>query len=196
MTVEPSQSMQDELLDHLSTARKLEQLIPAIVGVGRSLCARLERGGTVYTFGNGGSAGDAQHLVGELIGRYARERRPLRAVTLTTDPSVITCIANDYGYDEVFARQVAALAGEHDAVIGLSTSGNSASVTRGLAAARENGALTVLLTGEAGGNAAEHADVVLRASSGHTARIQEAHILIIHLLSELVDRWAAGQESQ
>lgn len=195
MTLETAESMRRDLVDHLSTAWNVDALIPAIADAGRAICDRLGRGGSVFAFGNGGSAADAQHLVGELIGRYARERRSLRAVALSTDPSVVTCIANDYGYDGVFARQVEALAGADDVVVGFSTSGDSPSVVRGLTAARANGALAILLTGEAGGAAAAHADVVLRAPSERTPRIQETHVLIIHLLSELVDRWAAGEEA-
>lgn len=146
-------------------------------------------GGRLYTFGNGGSAADAQHLVAELVGRYQRERRPLPAVSLTTDPSVVTCISNDYDATQVFARQVSALAGPGDMVLAFSTSGSSPNVVTGLRAAGECGAMTVLLTGERG--KPDMADQVICVPAGSTARIQEMHLLILHLVSEWVDIWAA-----
>lgn len=182
----------DQLDDHLAVIKEARGLLPLIARVATELCSRLGDGGTVYTFGNGGSAADAQHLAAELIGRYRRERRPLAAVSLSTDPSVTTCIANDYAYDEVFARQVKALTGPDDAVVAFSTSGTSPSIVMGLATARDNGTLTILLTGATGEEAAEHADHVLRISSSTTARIQEGHVLLLHLLSDQIDRWAAG----
>jgi len=185
--------LRQEIRDHLSIVTALEALIPSVEHVSSEICAQLERGGTVLSFGNGGSAADAQHLVSELIGRYSRPRRALPARSLATDPSVVTCIANDYGYDDVFARQVSALAGSTDVVVAFSTSGESPSVVNGLAAAQKNGALTILFTGEAGTAAAQHADRVLRAPSTVTARVQESHILLIHLVSEYIDRWADGE---
>jgi len=173
----------DGLADQLPLARALVDL----------LIATFEAGSRVYTFGNGGSAADAQHLAGELIGRYLRERRPLPAVALSTDPSVLTCIANDYAFEEVFARQVTALAGPGDVVIGFTTSGRSANVIRGLAAAQARGARTVLFASGDGGPAAAHADLCLLAASDITARVQETHLLLLHLVSDGVDRWAAGE---
>lgn len=189
------QILQQQLDTHLEVVGSIGRLLPALVSVGTEICERLERGGTVFTFGNGGSAADAQHLAAELVGRYLRERRPLAAVSLSTDPSVTTCIANDYSYDEVFARQVSALAGPDDVVVAFSTSGNSPSVVAGLAAARARGAMTVLLTGGTGGQAAAHAGHLLAVASDATARVQEGHVLLLHLLSDLIDRWAAGEGS-
>jgi D-sedoheptulose 7-phosphate isomerase len=183
-----------EVRDHLAMVRASESLIPLVVEIAEEICTRLANGGTVFTFGNGGSAADAQHLAAELVGRYSRERRPLAAVSLATDPSVTTCIANDYGYQDVFARQVTALAGSSDVVIAFSTSGQSPNVVNGLAAARETGALTVLFTGESGMAAAQHADRVLRVRSKSTPRVQEGHLLLLHLLSEQIDHWAAAGE--
>jgi D-sedoheptulose 7-phosphate isomerase len=181
----------DQLEDHLAMVEEARGLLASVARVATEICDRLEDGGTVYTFGNGGSAADAQHLAAELIGRYLRDRRPLRAVALSTDPSVTTCVANDFAYDEVFARQVRALARPGDAVVAFSTSGTSPSVVKGIATARENGALAILLTGATGGEAAKYADHVLRISSSSTARIQEGHVLLLHLLSDQIDRWAA-----
>ena len=183
------------LADHVATARALPSLLPDLERVADVLVSAFERGGRLYTFGDGGSAADAQHLAGELIGRYKRERRPLPAVALSTDPSVMTCIGNDYGYEDVFARQVVALAGPDDVVAGFTTSGSSQNVVAGLAAAREAGATTVLFTGEKRGVAAEHADHVLAAPSSVTARIQEMHLLLLHLLSERLDAWAAERDA-
>jgi D-sedoheptulose 7-phosphate isomerase len=145
----------------------------------------------LYTFGNGGSAADAQHLAGELIGRYLRERRPLPAVALVGDAAVVSCIANDYAYDDVFARQVIALAGPKDLVLGFSTSGTSPAVVKGLAAARANGACSVAFTSVRGKDLAAAADLAVVVPAEETARIQEMHVLALHLVSELVDRWAA-----
>jgi D-sedoheptulose 7-phosphate isomerase len=182
--------LSQHLADHLAAAEAMPSLLPVVDEVASLLVRSFQRGGRLYTFGNGGSAGDAQHLAGELIGRYKRERRPLPAVALSVDPSVVTCIGNDYGYEEIFARQVSALAGPADVVAGFTTSGSSPNVVAGLAAARTAGATTVLFTGERGGAAAEHADITLAAPSTITARIQEMHLLMLHLVSERVDAWA------
>ena len=176
---------------HLAAIRGIAASIPAVLELSVETCGRLERGGTIFTFGNGGSAADAQHLAAELVGRYLRNRRPLAAISLSTDPSVTTCIANDFEYSQVFARQVAALTGPDDLVIAFSTSGTSPSVTNGLKAARITGAMTVLFTGATGTDAAEFADTVFRVHSTATARIQEGHVLLLHLLSEAIDTWAS-----
>ncbi|HUE29975.1 MAG TPA: D-sedoheptulose 7-phosphate isomerase [Verrucomicrobiae bacterium] len=153
----------------------------------------LAAGRTLLLFGNGGSAADAQHLAAEFVGRFQRERRPLRAIALTTDTSALTAIANDYGYDEVFARQVRALGTPGDVALALSTSGRSASVLRAVEACRELGVRTIGLTGGDGGALAGRVDLCLRVSaSTHAARIQETHILIGHVLCELVDRRLFG----
>jgi len=182
---------------HLAAATDLEPLLPTVARVATELIACYSRGGILYTFGNGGSAADAQHLAGEMIGRYLRERRPLPAVALSTDPSVSTCIANDYGYDDVFSRQVTALARAGDMVIGFSTSGTSPSVVAGLAAARAAGALTVLFTGQRvdRGVVADLVDIALIAPAPETARAQELHVLMLHMISDLVDRWAVETQT-
>jgi D-sedoheptulose 7-phosphate isomerase len=174
----------------------MDALLPAVREVTDRLCAIYAAGGRLYSFGNGGSAADAQHLAGELIGRYRRERRPLPAVALSVDPSVVSCIANDYAWEDVFARQVEALAGPGDMVVGFTTSGRSPNVVKGLAAARACGATTVLFTGGDGGPALEHADLALVVPSTTTARIQEMHLLMLHLVSDGVDAWAAGEDAR
>ena len=184
--------LKQQVRDHLAVVGACEPLLSALVDTSEEVCTRLDKGGTVFTFGNGGSAADAQHLAAELVGRYSRDRRPLAAVSLATDPSVTTCIANDYSYDDVFGRQVRALVGPNDVVIAFSTSGQSPNVVNGLAAAQEAGALTVLFTGGSGVAAARYAERVFRVPSASTARVQEGHLLLLHLLSEQVDQWAAG----
>src|SRR3954471_3974309 len=186
--------MQQQVDAHVSAAHGVGEMLADVAAVGELLCAAFARGGIVYTFGNGGSAADAQHLSGELIGHYKRDRRPLPSVTLTTDATVMTCIANDYSFDDVFGRQVTALARPGDVVIGFTTSGRSPNVVDGLAAAQANGATTVLFGGGGGGPARAHADRMLLAPSTETPRIQEMHTLMLHVISEIVDAWAAGEE--
>ena len=151
-------------------------------------------GHKLLLFGNGGSAADAQHIAAEFVGRFMRERRALPAVALTTDTSALTSIANDYGYDEVFARQVRALGARGDVALAISTSGKSPSVLRAVDACREIGITTIGLTGGDGGALAGAVDVSLRVSASRlSARIQETHILIGHVICELVDRRLFGE---
>ncbi|MFG1699464.1 SIS domain-containing protein [Nonomuraea sp. NPDC049309] len=177
---------------HLAAARGMAALLPAVEAAADLLIETFSRGGTLYTMGNGGSAADAQHFTGELIGHYRRDRRPLPAVTLTTDATVMTCIANDYVYEDVFARQVQALARPGDVVAAFTTSGNSPNVVGALQAARSNGAVTVLFGGNDGGKAAAYADHLLLAPSTETPRIQEIHTLMLHMISDKIDAWAAA----
>jgi D-sedoheptulose 7-phosphate isomerase len=188
-----SESARRSLAEHRGLLDELEALLPEVDRVAERLIETYGGGGKVLAFGNGGSAADAQHLAGELVGRFKRERRPLAAHALSVDPSVVTCIANDYSFDDVFARQVEALAGEGDVVVGYTTSGSSANVVRGLAAARAAGAATVLFTGGKGGTAVAHADHVLAVPSTSTARVQELHLLLMHLVVDRLDAWAAGE---
>ncbi|GBF06145.1 phosphoheptose isomerase [Deinococcus aerius] len=172
---------------HREALDRLGDLAPGVTAAAQACVSALTNGHKLVTCGNGGSAADAQHFAAELTGRYRRERRPLPALALTTDSSALTCIGNDYAFDEVFARQVRALVGPGDVLVGITTSGNSANVVKALAAARDRGAVTVALTGEAGGEAARHADITLKAPSSRTAHIQEMHILLIHVLCESID---------
>lgn len=148
----------------------------------------LVNGGKVLVFGNGGSAADAQHLEAEFTGRFLLERSPFPAIALTTNTSSLTAIANDYGYDRVFERQVNAFAAKGDVAIGISTSGNSESVIKALLAAKEKGALAVGLTGEGGGKMAGVCDILFAVPSRKTPRIQECHIAWIHAYCDLVER--------
>lgn len=181
-----------QLADHVATVERVRALLPALDRIADRLVEVYAAGGRLLTFGNGGSAADAQHLAAELVGRYKRDRRPLPALALSVDPSVVSCIGNDYGFDDVFARQVTAFAGPTDMVIAFTTSGRSANVVNGLDAARKAGAYTVLFGGGDGGKAVEYADTALVVPSTTTARIQEMHLMLLHLLSERVDAWAAG----
>ena len=148
----------------------------------------LRNGGTLYLCGNGGSAADAQHVAAEFVGRFLRERRPLSAIALTCNTSILTAIGNDYDYSEVFARQVRAHVTPRDCVIGISTSGRSANILKALAAAREIGAATIGFTGANGHELAGLCDQCLLAPSPSTPRIQEAHLLAWHLICDLVER--------
>ena len=145
-------------------------------------------GGKVLLFGNGGSAADAQHMAAELVSRFERERRAVAAIALTTDTSVLTAVANDYEFERVFVRQIEALATRADVVIGISTSGTSRNVVRGLPAARARGAATLALTGRDGGAAGALADIHINVPDPSTARVQEAHRTLIHAICELVER--------
>ncbi len=187
--------LEDAVREHVQVTERTVDLLPALLDVGTALCGAFATGHRLLAFGNGGSAADAQHLVAEFIGRFGRDRRPLPAVSLTTDPSVITCIANDFDFSHVFARQLKALADPGDVVVAFTTSGRSANVVAGLAAARKRGAITVLFGAGDGADAAPHAVHRLLVRSDDIARIQEMHLLLLHLLSEIVDRWAAATET-
>jgi D-sedoheptulose 7-phosphate isomerase len=189
-TPEVPEWMRTQLADHREVAERAAALLPEVRRAADVLIRAFAAGGILYTFGNGGSAADAQHFTGELIGHYKRDRRPLPAVTLSTDTTTMTCIANDYSYDDVFARQVQALARPADVVAAFTTSGRSANVVTALAAARAAGATTVLFGGGDGGPALEHADIALVVPSSTTPRIQEMHTFMLHAISEMIDAWA------
>jgi D-sedoheptulose 7-phosphate isomerase len=174
-----------------TTVHLLEQLAHDSAGTirqaGELIIESLEAGNKLLVFGNGGSAADAQHFASELVGRYRRDRAPLPAVALTTDTSSLTAISNDYGYSEVFARQVNGLAHRGDVVVGISTSGRSENVIAGLTAARQLDAHTIALTGSDATHLSNLAEIILAVPSNNTARIQEAHGVIIHILCEMVE---------
>jgi D-sedoheptulose 7-phosphate isomerase len=159
----------------------------AVVAAARKLAAVFQAGGKLLLFGNGGSAADAQHLAAEFVNRFQVERPPLAALALTTDTSILTAVANDYDFLQVFAKQVRALGRLGDLAWGLSTSGNSPNVVAGLQAARELGLATLALSGRDGGPVAAAAELALIVPSRNTPRIQEVHITIGHVLCDLVD---------
>ncbi len=154
------------------------------------LLGRLRDGGTLYTAGNGGSAAHALHLAEELIGRYRSNRPPLRALCLNADPTALTCIANDFGYDQVFARQCEALLTESDVLLVLSTSGESDNVIEALRVARDRGAATIGLLGKSGGRCAALCDHAITVDAGDSAHVQDAHQVVLHLICELAERTA------
>lgn len=165
----------------------LPALDDTIAAAGRSLAALLAGGGKLMFCGNGGSAADSQHLAAELTGRFINDRRPLAGLALNTDSSALTCIGNDYSFDEVFARQVAGLGRVGDGLIAISTSGNSRNVLRAVAVARQAGIYTLGLLGRDGGQLREACDAAIVVPNQVTARIQEAHILIGHTLCGLIE---------
>jgi D-sedoheptulose 7-phosphate isomerase len=166
-----------------------------IAQVAALMVTAFREGRKVLLFGNGGSATDAAHIAAEFVGRYKRERKPLPAIALATDIAAITCIANDYGFDELFARQVLAHGQKGDIAIAISTSGNSPNVLKGVAAARECGMITVAWTGGTGGKLAGLVDHPFIVPSTVTARIQESHITLGHVLCELVEETLLGTAS-
>lgn len=160
----------------------------AIIVCSRTLARCLSDGGKILIFGNGGSAADAQHIAAEFVNRFSFDRRPLAAIALTTDTSIITSIGNDYTYDDIFTRQIGALGKRGDVAWGISTSGNSENVVRAMSAARDNGLATLGLTGGGGGKMAALCDYLLAVAGPNTARIQETHIIVSHILCDLVER--------
>ena len=158
-----------------------------IAEVAEVMAHGFKTGHKVLIFGNGGSAADAQHIAAEFVGRFIVERGPLPAMSLSTDTSMLTALGNDYGFENVFARQVSAHGQAGDTAIGISTSGNSPNVLLGLETARKRGMYTVGLTGESGGKMAEMTEVLFRVPSSYTPRIQETHIMIGHVICELID---------
>ena len=169
-----------------------ESKIDEIASMVKLIITAYKMGGKVVLFGNGGSAADAQHLAGELVGQFKLNRQALPAIALTTNTSTLTAVANDYGYEVAFSRQVEALVNEKDVVIGISTSGNSPNVIEAMKMAKMKGAKTIGLTGGNGGKLAEVADLALIVPSDSTPRIQEAHITIGHIVCELVERELSG----
>ncbi len=151
--------------------------------------------GKVLIFGNGGSAADAQHFAGELMGHFSKDRPPLAAVALTTDSSVLTCISNDYNFDRIYERQLEGLARSGDLALGISTSGNSKNVVNALKKAREMGVYTVGLTGYQGGEMARYSDLLIAVPSRETTRIQEVHITVIHIICEILETGIKEQDS-
>ena len=175
------------LEEHQQLMTALPALDDAIGASGRRLAALLAGGGKLMFCGNGGSAADSQHLASELTGRFINDRRPLAGLALSTDSSALTCIGNDYSFDEVFARQVAGLGRAGDGLIAISTSGNSRNVLRAVAVARDAGIWTLGLLGRDGGKLREACDAAIIVPSQVTARIQEAHILIGHTLCGVIE---------
>ena len=178
-------------LDSIAVKQEAEQILPEQVARGIVVMTDcLRSGGKVMACGNGGSAADAQHFAAELIGRFERERQELAAIALTTDTSILTAVANDYSYDEIFSKQVRGLGKNGDILIGISTSGNSKNVIKAIEAAKKMGIKIIALTGNGGGKIAsllDEDDIHLCAPSNRTARIQETHLVLLHALCDGVD---------
>jgi len=164
------------------------ELLETLAEVGKKMVSALAARRKLFFFGNGGSAADAQHLAAELVGRFSRERRALAAIALTTNTSSLTSVANDYSYEKVFARQIEALGAPGDVAVGISTSGKSPNVVSAIRAAKTMGLVTVAMTGQNGAELAAAADYCLRIPSDQTPRIQEEHILIGHILCEMIEK--------
>lgn len=176
------------MADSCATLQSLLSQQEAFNRIAAAAVETLRSGGKLLTCGNGGSAADAMHLSEELVGRYNRNRQSIPAICLSADPTLLTCISNDFGYDEVFARQVEGLGREGDLLVCFSSSGNSVNLIRAIEMARKRGVQTVALLGKGGGKTKGLADLELVVASGDTARVQEAHNLLFHALLEVVER--------
>lgn len=176
-----------QILRHEATVAALRAHVPRIEAVGAAAVDTLRAGGKLLLCGNGGSAADAQHIAAELVGRFIHARSGLPAIALTTDSSALTALANDFGYEQVFARQVQALARPGDLLVAISTSGNSANVVQAVRQARAMGVRTVGLLGGEGGVLKDMVDLALVVPSGETPRIQECHILLGHIWCQMID---------
>jgi len=166
----------------------LHTKVGEILGIAEVIIDSLKKNGKVILFGNGGSAADSQHIAAELVGRFKKDRNAIAAIALTTNTSILTSLANDYGYDVVFAKQIEALGQKNDVAIGISTSGKAKNVACAIKQAKKMGLKTVALTGGDGGELAKLADISLLVPSSVTARIQEAHITIGHIICELIEQ--------
>jgi D-sedoheptulose 7-phosphate isomerase len=181
--------MKTNISEHLETVAKMQNddIYNTLNGIANAIVDSVRRGGKILIAGNGGSAADAQHIAGEFIGRYLYDRRPLPAVAISTDSSVLTCVGNDYDYDDIFVRQVRALVKREDLFWGISTSGNSKNVLLAAQAAQDAGANVVAFTGGTGGKLREICPLCFVAPHNRTNRIQEAHMLAYHIVCELME---------
>ena len=183
----PVPSFIDSIAELRAVLQATEALAPQVESASHAILESLKNGGKLLTCGNGGSAADAMHLAEELVGRYHRDRRALPAICLNADPTAITCICNDYGYEKVFSRGIEALGKAGDVLVGFTTSGNSANVLAAFAAAKSMGITTVLLAGRDGGKARGSCDHEIIVPSDSTSRIQEIHTLVLHQWLESID---------
>jgi D-sedoheptulose 7-phosphate isomerase len=185
--------MKNLILDHINqhestlNTLKLDENLNQITKIANLLINCLKNDGTIFFCGNGGSASDSQHLAAELVGRYKNNRRPLKSIALNNDSAVMTCIANDFGYENIFSRQINGLASKKDILFIISTSGNSKNINNAIDAAKEMGLLTIGLLGKSGGDSAKIVDSSIIIDSDITARIQEMHIMIGHMLCDLIE---------
>lgn len=185
-------SFQTQLADAQAMLQALQAQAEAVERIAALARDRVLAGHVLFSCGNGGSATDAQHLAEELVARYRANRRALPAIALTADSAVLTCIGNDFGYEQVFARQIEALAHPDDLLVCFSTSGNSPNILAALRAARARGVTSVALLGKDGGAARDLADLALVVPNQDTARIQEAHLQVLHYICEVIERAVVG----
>ncbi|MFP6680407.1 MAG: D-sedoheptulose 7-phosphate isomerase [Dehalococcoidia bacterium] len=188
MKLEAEALIERRLIEHLSAIHSLISDRATVAEIAITITEAFKSGGKILIFGNGGSAADAQHFAGELVGRLYLERKALPAVALSTNTSNLTAISNDFGYESVFARQVEALGSPKDVAIGITTSGNSPNIVAGLDAARRMGLTTIGMTGRNGGVVGKRADSCLKIDTDDTPRCQEAHISAIHIICEWVEK--------
>jgi D-sedoheptulose 7-phosphate isomerase len=188
-----SSRMQTSIEAHLASLARLTGAAETIARIAETIEHALEAGNKVLTCGNGGSAAEALHLAEEMIGRFDRDRPPIAAACLCADPAAMTCISNDYGFEELFARQVQGLGKAGDVLVAFSTSGKSPNIVRALERARGLGVVTVGLLGPPGSPAEAHCDVVFTASDMHSSHVQELHLIVTHLLLEHLDGLAVGR---
>jgi D-sedoheptulose 7-phosphate isomerase len=179
----------DEIVAYINEGIQARSQIDSdlVYSIGMKIAERIKKGGKLVLFGNGGSAADSQHIAAELVGKFEKKRRPLPAMALHTNTSSLTAIANDYSYDAVYSRQVEAFCLSGDAVIGLSTSGNSPNVVNGLEASKKLGCMAIALTGSNGGKCGDVADFTVKIASKRTSIIQECHIAIGHIISKIIE---------
>lgn len=190
--------MKEWILKELAEKEQLLQdiqrsgYLDAVEEAGERLAEIIKQGGKILLAGNGGSAADAQHFAGEIVGRFLMERESIPAMSLCVDPSVMTCIGNDYGYDKVFSRQVQGIGCEGDAFIGISTSGNSENIIQAIGEAKKKKMLIIGFLGKDGGRIKDLCDIALVVPSDHTPRIQEIHTFTVHLLCEMIEKEVFG----
>ena len=192
MTESPA-GIESEIRESIAVQEQLIGSARLIADAARLIIATMRNGGKLIVFGNGGSAADAQHLSAELVGRYRQDRKAFPAIALTTDSSALTSISNDYGFDAIFSRQLEAIGKPGDVVVAISTSGNSPNVLNAIAAAKKLGISSIGLTGKSGGKLRNSVEVCLSVPSDSTPRIQEAHGLVIHILSGLIESALTGE---
>lgn len=200
-STEPFNARLQQVVAHFEDSAKLKlsiarDMAPAINAAAESCVRSLRQGGKILVCGNGGSAADSQHFAAELVGRFEKERAALPAIALTTDTSALTAIGNDYAFDQVFSRQVAALGRKGDVLIGITTSGNSGNVMKAVEAAHTQSMAVIALTGRDGGKlvkALKEGDVSINVPNPRTARIQEVHILSLHCIADLIDSTLSGE---
>lgn len=180
--------IKNAIQENIGIKKKMqEQLSNKILELSDKIFEILKQNGTIFLFGNGGSAADAQHVAAEFVGRFAQERKALPAEALTTNTSILTAVGNDYDFSEIFSRQIQARVSSNDLVVGISTSGKSANVLKALQAAKTLGASTVVFTGENDSEIKKLADICFNVPSNNTPRIQEAHILVWHIICDIIE---------